>query len=231
MFVANNFALGFVNGSRGRVVDFEYGKPVVELLSGKIIKVDEHSWSLNEDGHVRAEVSQLPLRLAWAITIHKSQGMSLDAAEIDLSRTFTSGMGYVALSRVRALDGLYLRGLNAMALTMHPNMDQFDADLRQQSTSLAAVTEDIADEVPRPAAVPSSNIDADLFDKLKRWRLERAKADGVAPFMVAHNTALTAIAGARPLTTRELMALPGFGPKKVDTYGADILTIVADHAT
>ena len=98
MFVANNFAEGFVNGSRGQVIDFENGVPVVQLLNGRKIKVEPHSWSLSEDGKMRAEISQLPLRLAWAITIHKSQGMSLDAAEIDLSRAFTPGMGYVALS-------------------------------------------------------------------------------------------------------------------------------------
>src|SRR6202042_2636847 len=98
--------------------------------------VEPHSWSLSEDGRVRAEVSQLPLRLAWAITIHKSQGMSLDAAQIDLSRAFTPGMGYVALSRVRSLDGLYLQGLNNMALVMHPLIHDFDAYLRQSSAEL-----------------------------------------------------------------------------------------------
>jgi len=77
MFVANNFAEGFVNGSRGQVVAFQGSTPVVALANGRTIYVEPHSWSLTEDGKVRAEVSQLPLRLAWAITIHKSQGMSL----------------------------------------------------------------------------------------------------------------------------------------------------------
>ncbi|HMH31005.1 MAG TPA: PIF1 family ATP-dependent DNA helicase, partial [Methylomirabilota bacterium] len=94
MFVANNFGDGFVNGTRGRVIRFDNGVPVVQLINGRNIKVEPHSWSLNEDGKIRAEISQLPLRLAWAITIHKSQGMSLDAAEVDLSRAFTPGMGY-----------------------------------------------------------------------------------------------------------------------------------------
>ena len=98
MFVANDFAAGYVNGSRGVVVGFNGGYPVVELRSGKEIAVAMHTWSLSEDGKIRAEVTRLPLRLAWAITVHKSQGMSLDAAEIDLSRAFTPGMGYVALT-------------------------------------------------------------------------------------------------------------------------------------
>jgi ATP-dependent exoDNAse (exonuclease V) alpha subunit len=106
MFVANDFASGFVNGSRGRVIDFDDGLPIVELANGRELKVERHTWKLEEDGKKRAEVAQLPLRLAWAITIHKSQGMSLDAAEIDLGRSFTPGMGYVALSRVRSMDGV-----------------------------------------------------------------------------------------------------------------------------
>lgn len=79
------------------------------------------------------EATQLPLRLAWAVTIHKSQGLSLDAAEIDLRRAFLPGMGYVALSRIRHLDGLYLLGLNGMALQMNPELVAFDRRLREAS--------------------------------------------------------------------------------------------------
>ena len=95
MFVANSQKGWFVNGTRGMVADFVDDMPLVVTTGGKEILVEPHSWSLEEDGRVKAEVTQLPLRLAWAITIHKSQGMSLDAAEIDLSRSFTPGMGYV----------------------------------------------------------------------------------------------------------------------------------------
>ena len=228
MFVANNFAGGFVNGSRGRVVEFNDSGPVVRLLNGRNITVEPHSWSLSEDGRIRAEISQLPLRLAWAITIHKSQGMSLDAAEIDLSRAFTPGMGYVALSRVRGLDGLYLRGVNAMAMAMHPPIHEYDVGLRRDSADLAASTEDIADEVAA-AARPTPIIDEALFEKLKSWRSRRAQADKVPAFMVAHNAALSAVAAIRPATPQQLLALSGFGSRKVEAYGADILTIVAGH--
>jgi ATP-dependent DNA helicase PIF1 len=146
MFVANNFPAGFVNGSRGVIVGYDGDTPIVQLLSGRSIHVERHSWSLNEDGRVRAEIAQFPLRLAWAITIHKSQGMSLDAAEIDLSRAFTPGMGYVALSRVRSLDGLYLQGINRVALQMHPLIHAFDAQLRTASALTADTVDDIGEE-------------------------------------------------------------------------------------
>jgi len=83
-----------------------------------------------------AKICQVPLRLGWAITVHKSQGMSLDAAVIDLSRTFEFGQGYVALSRVRSLAGLYLLGCNEFALRVHPAVLAKDADFRAASDAL-----------------------------------------------------------------------------------------------
>jgi hypothetical protein len=137
MFVVNNPAKGFVNGSRGRVTGFRGNLPRVRLTTGRTITVEPHSWAMVENGHERATVVQLPLRLGWAITIHKSQGMSLDAAVIDLRKCFTPGMGYVALSRVRSLDGIYLTGINKMALRLHPEIEAFDQELREASARLA----------------------------------------------------------------------------------------------
>jgi ATP-dependent DNA helicase PIF1 len=228
MFVANNFGEGFVNGSRGKVVAFYNGTPVVQLAAnGREVEVKPHSWSLTEDERKRAEVTQLPLRLAWAITIHKSQGMSLDAAEIDLSRSFTPGMGYVALSRVRSLDGIFLNGMNRMAMQLHPDIFAFDADLRAASKVLAAHTLEAPDE----AAEPSPHLpDQALLSKLKHWRAARAQADNVPPYIVAHDSVLEALAMRPPTTSQQLLAIRGFGPRKVETYGQDILDIVGGYA-
>ncbi|MBU6431645.1 AAA family ATPase, partial [Patescibacteria group bacterium] len=134
MFVKNAFDNGFVNGTLGTVEDFDDAEmPVVRTLSGRKIFVGLAEWMVEEDGKIRAKVEQLPLRLAWAITVHKSQGMSLDATEIDLSKAFVPGQGYVALSRLRQLDGLSLRGLNDMALKMHPQALKIDAHLQSES--------------------------------------------------------------------------------------------------
>jgi len=127
MFVKNNFDKGYINGTLGTVADFDdEGYPIVITSFLKKIYVRPSSWTVREDDYVLAEISQLPLRLAWAITVHKSQGMSLDAAEIDLSKTFISGMGYVALSRVRTLKGIRLLGINDMALTVDQNIVELD---------------------------------------------------------------------------------------------------------
>ncbi len=95
--------------------------PVVRLNSGREVVAEPEEWIIeDETGDVLASYEQLPLCLAWAITIHKSQGMTLDAAEIDLSRTFELGQGYVALSRLKSLAGLQLLGMNDMSLQLDP---------------------------------------------------------------------------------------------------------------
>lgn len=142
MFVKNNFEKGYVNGSQGEVIGFIDDKekgmlPKVRLLSGEDIICEPESWSItNEDDEVLASLSQIPLRLAWAMTIHKSQGMTLQCAEIDLGRTFERGQGYVALSRLRHLDGLKLLGFQLSALEL--DSLAFKADQRFQQLSALA---------------------------------------------------------------------------------------------
>ncbi|MCG3879264.1 AAA family ATPase [Psychrobacter sp. Ps6] len=95
--------------------------PVVRLNSGREVIAEPEEWIIEDEaGEVLASYLQVPLCLAWAITIHKSQGMTLDAAEIDLSRTFELGQGYVALSRLKSLAGLQLLGMNDMSLQLDP---------------------------------------------------------------------------------------------------------------
>jgi hypothetical protein len=135
MFIKNDPSGRYVNGTRSIVVGFDKseGWPVVKTYSNDIIIASPEEWKYEENGTVRATITQVPLRLAWAITIHKSQGMTLDAAEIDLGDAFEPGMGYVALSRVRALSGLKLMNLNEMALTVHPKILQQDNTFKKVS--------------------------------------------------------------------------------------------------
>ena len=135
MFTKNDQGGRYVNGTLGLVESFdaEEAFPVVVTRSGKRIVAEPSTWKIDEAGKERASITQVPLRLAWAITVHKSQGMSLDAAVIDLSRAFEYGQGYVALSRLRSLKGLYLLGLNERALRVHPKAVEKDAEFRAAS--------------------------------------------------------------------------------------------------
>jgi ATP-dependent DNA helicase PIF1 len=172
MFTKNNMGAGYVNGTLGEVIGFENGgdgpaaggnvdgesadaaapqtaveaNPVIMTFDKKRITPGRFQWKVEEGGKVRASVSQLPLKLAWAITIHKSQGMTLDAAVIDLGRAFDRGMGYVALSRVRELGNISLIGFNAVALQVSPRVQSLDGGFRAASAraeaDVAALGED-----------------------------------------------------------------------------------------
>jgi uncharacterized protein (UPF0335 family) len=135
MCTKNNFEAGYVNGTLGKVVDFERetGLPIIETTEGKRIVMNTTTWDVIDDGKTLAQIEQIPLRLAWAITIHKSQGMSLDAVEVDLSKAFVYGQGYVALSRVRTLAGLKVLGLSANALQVDPKIVRRDEGFRSES--------------------------------------------------------------------------------------------------
>lgn len=134
MFTKNSPQGKFVNGTLGVVGGWDTnGMPIVRTKDGLSIATEPMEWQLEEQGKVKASVSQIPLRLAYAMTVHKSQGMSMDAAVMDLSRAFEYGQGYVALSRVRRLSGVYLTGLNARALEVHPEILEKDKEFRAAS--------------------------------------------------------------------------------------------------
>lgn len=119
MFVKNNYEKGYMNGTLGTVCGFssDTGYPIIALSNKKEVVAEPEVWSIqDEQGKTLASYAQVPLRLAWAITVHKSQGMTLEAAEVDLTKTFEPGQGYVALSRLKDINGLRLLGYNEVAL-------------------------------------------------------------------------------------------------------------------
>ena len=111
---------GVINGSIGLVKEFtkKSNYPVVEFHNGSTLIICPEAWasekfdSQTREMVVEAEMSQIPLLLAWAITIHKSQGMTLEKVQCDLSKVFADGQIYVALSRVKSLKGLYIDELD-----------------------------------------------------------------------------------------------------------------------
>ena len=150
MFTKNDPEKSVVNGTTGTVTMFQRGSnfPIVQLKSGRVVVAEPMDWSMVADGAPLATISQVPLRLAWAMTVHKSQGMSLDAAYVDLSSAFAFGQGYVALSRVRTLSGLHLGGINERALMVDPIVLERDQQFREDSaTAVVELRETTLDQI------------------------------------------------------------------------------------
>ncbi len=146
MFTKNSPQGKFVNGTLGVVSGWDAsGMPIVKTKGGMKIVTEPMEWQLEEQGKVKASVAQIPLRLAYAMTVHKSQGMSMDEAIIDLSKAFEYGQGYVALSRVRRLAGVFLTGLNQRALEVHPEILKKDRDFRAASDAAREAFEEMAE--------------------------------------------------------------------------------------
>jgi ATP-dependent DNA helicase PIF1 len=136
MLVANvSMETGLVNGSRGVVVGFTESSegedvtkimklPLVKFRGGQVAAIEPHSWSLGDMEHVFR--TQIPLRLAYAITCHKAQGATLDCALIDIGpTTFEYGQAYVALSRVKSLESLYIHSFDPKVVKAHPKVAAF----------------------------------------------------------------------------------------------------------
>lgn len=179
MFTKNNFEGGYVNGTLGEVVDFTDDEtPVVRLSSGKRVEVTPAEWAMNDGGKVLAKILQLPLRLAWAITIHKSQGLTLEKAVIDLSSAFEYGQGYVALSRVRSFSGLMLLGMNPRSLEVHPEVLRVDEKFRQSSRFSETVLEEMGQqeclETQKKFIIKSGGAFGEEAEKIKKKRVARS---------------------------------------------------------
>ncbi|XP_042285961.1 ATP-dependent DNA helicase PIF1 isoform X2 [Thunnus maccoyii] len=134
-------ARGLVNGARGVVVAFESGKhglPHVRFLCGVTEVLKPERWVFKSGGGIHLSRQQLPLKLAWAISIHKSQGMTLDCVEISLARVFESGQAYVALSRARTLEGLRVMDFDPSVVRADPDVLLFYRKLRKERLLMQA---------------------------------------------------------------------------------------------
>lgn len=130
MLLKNEY--GQVNGSRGVVTKINKGKTLklstveVKFLNGSIANVAPMKWEHSDKfGNTEATRLQIPLKLAWAVTIHKSQGLSLDYVTVDLTKVFAEGMTYVALSRARTMEGLSITSFTKKKVFADPRITEF----------------------------------------------------------------------------------------------------------
>ena len=121
---------GLANGSRGIIIDFsESNFPIVQFLNGKILEIKKKDYKL-EDNKDSVIKKQIPLIHAWAITIHKCQGMSLEYIQTDIGRSiFEYGQAYVVLSRIKSLEGLSLMDIDYTKIRANPKIIQFYENL------------------------------------------------------------------------------------------------------
>lgn len=116
---------GLVNGSRGVVIGFEMGMPIVRFVHGVVRTIEYYTYHMEEDGKQVSTYMQVPLVLGWAITIHKSQGMTLDYVVTDLFNIFDYGQGYVTLSRVRRASDIFIAKIDFSKLQCDPKVVAF----------------------------------------------------------------------------------------------------------
>jgi ATP-dependent DNA helicase PIF1 len=126
IFLQNDPQKRWINGTRGTVTKIEVDKITVKKEPGREVSVDKSSFSmLDAEGNVTATAIQFPLALAYATTIHKSQGATLDELWCDLRSLWEPGQAYVALSRLRTSAGLKLVGWNPRSIIVDPKVLEF----------------------------------------------------------------------------------------------------------
>ena len=135
MLVKNiNVQKGLANGSRGVISGFSgQGLPIVKFVSGLKETKRRESWTVGIGAGRVATRQQIPIQLAWGISIHKSQGMTLDAVQVDLGKVFECGQAYVALSRARTLDGLRVKNFSARSVRANASVLRFYKQLSEAS--------------------------------------------------------------------------------------------------
>lgn len=247
MFVKNDPDKRFINGMLGEVEEVSDDSIRVRL-SGKdnIVKVEPTAWEniryhMNEETHQIESTKigsfmQYPIKPAWAITIHKSQGLTFDKAVIDAHEAFSPGQAYVALSRCRSLDGMvlsekltqraiitdsivdeYMNGAvqDIDALARNINFEPFDYDRTTKGTTVA-----------KNANGHVTVVNTNVFDALKEWRTQVASVAGVPAYVVMYDRTLAELANALPERTSELDSIHGLGPVKIEKYGQALLDVI-----
>jgi hypothetical protein len=175
LLVNRNDGTDLVNGSRGVVTGFTPNSlPLVKFHSmAQPIVIEKHTWEI--EGESMSQ-TQLPLKLAYALTVHKSQGATLDSALIDIGPDiFEYGQAYVALSRVKSLECLYVNSVCAAAFKAHPKVKKFYDELELQDESIVVDTPVLTPNLYANKGRPWS--DEEVMGLLKSIRAKKSIPD------------------------------------------------------
>ena len=247
MFVKNDPDKRFINGMLGEVEEVSDDSIRVRL-SGKdnIVKVEPTAWEniryhMNEETHKIESTKigsfmQYPIKPAWAITIHKSQGLTFNKAVIDAHEAFSPGQAYVALSRCRSLDGMVLsEKLTQRAIITDSIVDEYmngavqDIDVLARNINFEPFDYDRTTKettVAKNANGHVTVVNTNVFDALKEWRTQVASVAGVPAYVVMYDRTLAELANALPERTSELNSIHGLGPVKIEKYGQALLDVI-----
>ena len=154
---------GICNGSQGIIMDFigENKVPMVKFSNGVCITVPIHYWQ--SESYPSIAIGQYPLCLAWALTIHKIQGATMDMAQIDIGQNiFEYGQTYVALSRIKSLDGLYLSSFHPLRIKADPKVVRFYAGLKDVGELIALNSNSNSIEKKEPESIKKVSISTGL---------------------------------------------------------------------
>ena len=229
-----NISDKIVNGSRGVVVGFnEY--PIVKFIDGNILEMKPID--IYDNNVTGLCYKKIPLEYAWALTIHKCQGMTLDLCIMDLGKNiFEAGQMYVALSRVKSLEGLYLLDFDFNKIktlqkvkifySKYPEK-KYDKEERKSEKKriIKLIHEYIETNKDKRKPKKEINVNTDLLNKLKEYRTKMAKEKDIQPYCIFSNDTLTNIASEIPKDNNDLLNVKGIGKKKLEMYGEDILNI------
>lgn len=161
-----NLSTGLVNGARGVISHYSEGFPVVKLKNKLEYIARPEKWSIKTPSGGILQRKQVPLKLAWAFSIHKSQGLTLDCLEMSLSKVFEAGQAYVALSRAQSLESLRILDFDAKQVFADPVVLQFYRNFRRKIM-----------DVPQYKALGGPKKKTDVKALLGKLRLTKAIMD------------------------------------------------------
>ena len=231
-----NISDKIVNGSRGVITGMnEY--PIVKFVDNEEFEMKPIDiYDINVPGLI---YKKIPLEYAWALTIHKCQGMTLDLCIMDLGRDiFEAGQMYVALSRVKSLEGLYLLDFDPKKIKIKSKVKQFYGKyhdrfykLEEKISEKKRIIKLINDYIEtnknnKDIHEKVININTNILDKLKEYRMKISKEKDIPCYRILTNETIINISSNIPSDKSELLSIKGIGKKTLELYGEDILRII-----